>query len=51
MVPYFDSTDITFDMKTPLGGIGFLHHTNNDRYAGYIRPVILSLNYSEITEN
>ena len=49
-VPYFDSTDITFDIKTPLGGIGFFHHTSNSDYAGYIRPVILSLNYTKIAK-
>ncbi|CAO1353050.1 unnamed protein product [Diamesa tonsa] len=45
MVPYFDSTDITFDVKAPLGGIGFLHHTSSVEYAGFIRPYILNLNY------
>ncbi|CAO1373543.1 unnamed protein product [Diamesa hyperborea] len=50
MLPFFDSTNITFDEKAPLGGIGFFHHTSSSDYAGYIRPFIYSLNYFRIIE-
>ena len=50
MVPYFDSTDISFDVRAPLGGIGFFHHSSSSDYAGYIRPFIYSLNYFIITD-
>ncbi|CAO1331449.1 unnamed protein product [Diamesa serratosioi] len=50
MVPYFDATDITFDLKAPLGGIGLFHHTSDSAYAGYVRPFVSSLNYSDIIE-
>lgn len=46
MVPYFDATDITFDEKSALGGIGFMHHSSSMDYAGYIRPLIYSLHYN-----
>lgn len=45
MVPYFDSTDITFDVKAPIGGIGFFHHTSSVEYAGFIRPFVSNVNY------
>lgn len=49
IVPYFDSTNITFNVKAPLGGLGFFHHTSSSDYAGFIRPFIYSLylNYTE----
>ena len=50
IVPYFDATDIFFDVRAPLGGVGFVHHSSSSDYAGYIRPIIYSmiLNYTEI---
>lgn len=45
-VPYFDGADITLDVKSPLTGIGFLHYTKNESYAGYIRPFLNTLDYS-----
>ena len=48
MVPYFDSTDIAFDVRSPLGGIGFFHHSSSSDYAGYIRPIIYSLDYRSL---
>lgn len=46
-VPYFDGTDITLDVRSPLTGIGFLHYTKNESYAGYIRPFLNTLHYSD----
>ncbi|CAO1352978.1 unnamed protein product [Diamesa tonsa] len=48
MVPFFDTTDITFNVKAPLGGIGFFHHSSSSDYAGYIRPIIYSLDYKSL---
>ncbi|CAO1346334.1 unnamed protein product [Diamesa tonsa] len=47
-VPYFDGTAIEFDNKTPLSGVGFMHFTNDDSYAGYIRPYIMSFRYKTV---
>lgn len=47
-VPYFDGTAIEFDNKTPLSGVGFMHFTNDDSYAGYIRPYIMSFRYQSV---
>lgn len=44
-VPYFDGNDVSFDVKTPLSGLSFVHFTNDDNYAGYIKPVIVGLDY------
>jgi len=44
-VPYFDGNDISFKVKSPLSGITLMHYTNDEKYAGYIRPVIKSLDY------
>lgn len=44
-VPYFDGSDITFDVKSPLSGLGLFHYTRHSDYAGYIRPTLQSLNY------
>lgn len=47
-VPYFDGTNITFDISAPLSGISLIHYTNDVNYAGYIRPVLRSLNYRKL---
>jgi hypothetical protein len=44
-LPYFDPSYVTFDQPAPLSMIELVHYTNNDDYAGYIRPVIKSLDY------
>ena len=43
---YLDGSDISFDVKAPLAGIGFYHYTNDDSYFGFIRPYIFALNYT-----
>lgn len=45
-VPFFDGVDVTFDFVSPLSGLGLLHYTNDDKYAGYIRPYLRSFNYN-----
>lgn len=45
-VPFIDAADIIFDVKSPLAGIGLLHYTNDEHYAGYIRPFLRSLNFA-----
>ncbi|CAO1331992.1 unnamed protein product [Diamesa serratosioi] len=47
-VPYFDGTNIEFDKPAPLSGLGFLHYSNDDSYAGYIRPYIRSFKYKNV---
>ena len=47
-VPYFDGTAIEFDKKGPLSGVGFMHYSNDDSYAGYIRPYIMSFKYKHV---
>jgi hypothetical protein len=49
-VPYFDGSDITFDVKAPLSGIGLIYYTNDYNYAGYIRPVVNCLDYRKYIE-
>lgn len=44
-VPYFDGSNVTMSVQAPLSGLGFLHFTNDLKYAGYIKPYIKSLNY------
>ena len=44
-VPYFDATAITFDPPAPISSIGLSHFTNDDEYAGLVRPTIKSLDY------
>jgi len=47
-VPYFDGNEVTFDIKSPLSGITLIHYTNDVNYAGFIRPVIRSLDYRKL---
>ncbi|CAO1373741.1 unnamed protein product [Diamesa hyperborea] len=49
-VPYLDGSDIEFDVKAPLSGIGFMYYTNDDYYAGYIRPYLKSFNYKSFAK-
>lgn len=44
-VPFLDSNEVTLNIKAPLAGIGLLHYSNRDDYAGYIKPYIRTLNY------
>jgi len=44
-VPYFDGNAVTMDIKAPLSGIGLIQYTNDWTFAGYIRPVLKSLDY------
>lgn len=43
--PFFDTTPMTYDTKSALGGIGFFYYTNDDRNAGFIRPYLVPVNY------
>ena len=49
-VPYLDGSDIEFDVKAPLSGIGFMYYTNDDYYAGYIRPYLKSFKYKSFAK-
>jgi hypothetical protein len=44
-VPYFDGSEVSFNIKSPLSGLTFVHYTNDESYAGYVKPVISSLDY------
>lgn len=44
-VPYFDGNEVTFDIKSPVKRISFIHYTNHDDYAGYIKPIVYPLDY------
>lgn len=44
-VPYFDPTEATFDPPAPLSTIELVHYTNDPNYAGYVRPMIKSIDY------
>jgi len=44
MLPFFDGVPVTFDIMSPIAGIGFHHYTNDDAYAGYIRPYLIDAN-------
>jgi len=44
-VPYFDGNEVSFNIKAPLSGLTFVHYTNDENHAGYIKPVISSLDY------
>lgn len=50
-VPYFDGTAVIFDQPAPISSIGLIHYTNNQTYAGYIRPIIKSIDYSMYAGN
>lgn len=41
-VPFFDATDVK--NVSPLSGFGLLHYTNDDEYAGYVRPYLITYN-------
>jgi hypothetical protein len=45
LLPYFDGSEISFDPPAPLSTIELVHYTNDKKHAGYIRPVIKSLDY------
>lgn len=45
-LPYFDSTGISFDPPAPLSSIGLSHVTNDNEYAGFVKPTIKSLDYA-----
>lgn len=47
-VPFFDGVDEVFDVPSPLSGIGFLHYTNDDRYAGFIKPSVKSFDFRNV---
>ena len=47
-VPYFDGADTTFEVESPLSGIGLIHYTNDIEFAGYIRPYLRSYKYGKI---
>lgn len=42
----FDLTDVTFEINSPVAGIGLLHYTNSEYFAGYVRPFLVPLNYT-----
>lgn len=46
-VPYFDGSDTSLDVKSPIAGLGFLHYTNNEDFAGFVKPYTITLNYDD----
>jgi hypothetical protein len=42
---FFDTKEATFDVKSPIAGIGFYLYTNSDQHIGYIRPYLVAMNY------
>jgi hypothetical protein len=44
-VPYLDGTEATFEIASPLSNIKFIHFTNDDEHAGFIKPIIQSMDY------
>lgn len=49
-LPFFDTNDVTFDIKSPVAGIGFYHYTNSDSYSGFIKPHLIALNYKSFID-
>lgn len=43
-VPFFDGSDISINSLSPLSGFGLLHYTDDEDYAGYIRPFLIIFN-------
>jgi hypothetical protein len=50
-VPYFDGSEVTTETLTPLAGIGLMHFTGDNEYAGYIKPYLITLNYAAHIKN
>jgi hypothetical protein len=48
--PIFDTSDVTFDIKAPLSGIGFLHYTKSNDHVGLIKPYLISFDYRTLLE-
>lgn len=48
MVPFFDGSDIVFDKPAPISSIGLFHYTNHITRAGFVTPLIRSLNYKKL---
>jgi hypothetical protein len=40
LLKFFDNNEATFDIKSPIAGIGFYLYTNSDRHVGFIRPYL-----------
>jgi hypothetical protein len=45
LLPYFDGSEVTFDLPAPLSTIELAHIAIGQNHAGYILPIIKSLNY------
>lgn len=48
-VPFFDGSDVAFNNKAPLRGVGFLLFEQAGT-AGYIRPYLLTYNYNNLID-
>jgi hypothetical protein len=48
VTPFFDTSEVKFDQPAPITSIQLIHYTNDVNYAGYIRPIIKSFNYTGI---
>jgi hypothetical protein len=46
LVPYFDANDVEFYSRGPITSVGLIHYTNDEIFAGYIKPTIKSLDWS-----
>ena len=43
-----EETDAGQSFEGPLSGVGFMHYSNDDSYAGYIRPYIMNFKYKNV---
>jgi len=41
-MPFFDGATASFDIPSPIAGIGMYYYTNDDGYAGYVRPYLVA---------
>lgn len=48
-VPFFDGSDVAFNNKAPLRGVGFMLFEQAGT-AGYIRPYLMTYNYNNLIE-
>jgi hypothetical protein len=46
LLRFFDNNEASFDVKSPIAGIGFYLYTNSDQHVGFIRPFLIAMNYT-----
>jgi hypothetical protein len=45
LLKFFDTSEASFDIKSPIAGIGFYLYTNSDGHIGFIRPYLVAMDY------